>query len=483
MSKPTLVGSPAATSVENTLTMQQHTIKDKFTVTGVGLHTGARTTVTFQPAPANHGIRFKRVDLEGTPVIKADASKVVSTNRCTTIGQGDAHVATVEHALSALSGMGVDNALIEIDGVEMPILDGSAQEYTHALKAIGLEAQDAERDFFVVEKAMRYKDEETGAELVALPADDYEVTTLIDFNSPILNKQHAQMQGVAAYAEEVAPSRTFCFLRELEALHDHGLIRGGDVDNAVVIVDEVKTDTELAALAKKLGKDKFEVEKTGYLNNTELRFPNEPARHKLLDVIGDLSLVGAPIKGKIVATKPGHKANVAFAQQLRAAYQAQKKLRNVPKYDPNVAPLYTTQQIMELLPHRYPMLMLDKIIELSDQHVVGVKNITMNEHILQGHFPGNPIFPGVLQVEAMAQAGGIFALSLEDDPYGYDTYFLKIDNTKFRNKVVPGDTLMLKMVLSAPIRRGIVQMHGTAYVGNTVVSEGDFTAQIVKRSS
>ena len=463
--------------------MQQHTLKAKFSVTGVGLHTGAHTTVTLHPAAANHGIRFKRVDLANTPVIRADASKVISTNRCTTIGQGEASVSTVEHVLSALSGMAVDNALIEIDGPEMPILDGSAQEYVNAVKAIGREPQEAQRDFFVVEKAMRYKDAESGAELVALPADNFEVTALIDFNSPILNKQHAQMDNAAQYAEEVAPSRTFCFLRELETLHERGLIRGGDVDNAVVIVDEVKSEAELAELAKKLGKEQFKVERTGYLNNTELRFPNEPARHKLLDVIGDLSLVGAPIKGKIVATKPGHKANVAFAKQLRDAYQVQKKLRGVPKYDPNTPPLYNTQRIMELLPHRYPMLMLDKIIDLSDQHVVGVKNITMNEHILQGHFPGNPIFPGVLQVEAMAQAGGIFALSLEDDPFGYDTYFLKIDNTKFRNKVVPGDTLMLKMVLSAPIRRGIVQMHGTAYVGNTIVSEGDFTAQIVKRQA
>ena len=463
--------------------MQQHTLKGKFSVTGVGLHTGAHTTVTFNPAPANYGVRFMRTDLEGTPVIRAEASKVVSTNRCTTIGQGDARVSTVEHALSALSGMHVDNALIEIDGPEMPILDGSARDYAKAVKAIGLEAQEAERDYFVVDKAMRYKDDATGAELVALPAEGFEVAALIDFNSPILNKQHAQLTDTEQYAEEVAPSRTFCFLRELEALHERGLIRGGDVDNAVVIVDEMKSEEELAELAKKLGKDQFKVERTGYLNNTELRFPNEPARHKLLDVIGDLSLVGAPIKGKIVATKPGHQANVAFAKQLREAYQLQRKLRGVPKYDPNGAPLYNTQQIMDLLPHRYPMLMLDKIIDLSDRHVVGVKNITMNEHILQGHFPGNPIFPGVLQVEAMAQAGGIFALSLEEDPYGYDTYFLKIDNTKFRNKVVPGDTLMLKMVLSAPIRRGIVQMHGTAYVGNTVVSEGDFTAQIVKRQA
>ena len=483
MNKPSPISTATRPPTDNTRTMQQHTLKGKFSVTGVGLHTGAHTTVTFHPAPANHGIRFQRVDLPGTPVIRAEASKVVRTNRSTTLGQGEAEVSTVEHALSALSGMGVDNALIEIDGIEMPILDGSAQAYVHALKAIGLEAQDSARDYFTVDRVIRYKDDATGAELVALPADDYEVAVMIDFNSPILNTQHAGLTDPADYAEEVAPSRTFCFLRELEALHERGLIRGGDVDNAVVIVDEVKTEAELAALAEKLGKAQFEVNHTGYLNNTELRFANEPARHKLLDVIGDLSLVGAPIKGKIVATKPGHRANVAFAKLLRNAYQTQKKLRGVPRYDPNREPLYNTQRIMELLPHRYPMLMVDKIIELSDQHVVGVKNITMNEPILQGHFPGNPIFPGVLQVEALAQAGGIFALSLEDDPYGYDTYFLKIDNTKFRSKVVPGDTLMLKMVLSAPIRRGIVQMHGTTYVGNTLVSEGDFTAQIVKRQA
>ncbi|MCB0519009.1 MAG: bifunctional UDP-3-O-[3-hydroxymyristoyl] N-acetylglucosamine deacetylase/3-hydroxyacyl-ACP dehydratase [Saprospiraceae bacterium] len=462
--------------------MNQHTIQTAASIQGIGLHTGKEVTMTFRPAPVGHGVVFQRTDLTDKPTIKADATYVVSTLRGTTIQQGNAHVSTVEHAMSALYGLGIDNVLIEIDGPEVPIMDGSAISFVNALTKAGLEEQDEPREFVDITEPVSYYDETTGTELMALPADHFQVTTMIDFNSKILGQQYASLPGIEDFADEIAPCRTFVFLHELEYLVEHDLIKGGDLSNAIVIVDRLMNQEELDALAKKLGKPSVKIDKEGILNTIELYFNNEPARHKLLDVMGDLALVGKPIKGKIVATKPGHKANVEFAKILKKIYTEQRRLKGVPKYDPNAEAVYTAMDIANYLPHRYPFFLVDKIIEVGENYVVGVKNITINEGFFQGHFPNNPIFPGVLQLEALAQTGGILALTKVGDPGNWDTYFVKIDGVKFKHKVVPGDTLILKMELTAPIRRGLVQMHGTAYVGNRLVSEGELTAQIVRRT-
>lgn len=462
---------------------KQTTIKDTFSVKGVGLHTGRDTTMTFQPAPTGHGYKFQRMDLEGQPVIVANVSNVVSTQRGTTIKQGEAQVSTIEHTLSALMGFGVDNCLIEIDGPEAPILDGSSRLFIEELNKIGLEEQDADREYFEVEKPIKFRDEVTGTELLALPADDFEVTTMIDFNSPVLGQQYAQLKGWENYEKEIAPCRTFVFLREIEQLADSGLIKGGDLDNAVVIADRKMSEEDLQKLAKKLGKPSIKVDTEGILNTTDLRFKNEPARHKLLDVIGDLALLGCRIKGKIVAVKPGHTANVQFGKILKKHLVEQRKLKGKPKYNPSNEPVMTGQEIYKLLPHRFPFQLVDKIIELNDKVVVGIKNVTYNEPYFQGHFPNNPVMPGVLQTEAMAQTGGVLALSSQEDPFGWDTYFLKLNNVKFKRKVVPGDTIIIKCELAAPIRRGIVTMYATMYVGNNIVSEAELTAQIVKRKA
>lgn len=463
--------------------MRQHTLAGPVSLNGIGLHTGKQVTITFLPAEAYHGIKFQRIDLEGSPVIPADVSLVVATNRGTTLAKGDAHVATVEHALSALAGHQVDNVLITLDGPEVPILDGSAGPFFDAFEEVGFVEQDAEREYFEVEFPIEYRDELTGAEIVALPADQFEVTTMIDFNSKVLGPQYATMNDLSDYGGEIAHSRTFVFLHEIEKLLSMDLIKGGSLDNAIVIAERQVSEAELAMLGQRLGRDDVKVDSSGVLNTTKLKFQNEPARHKLLDVIGDLVLVGAPIKGKIVARKPGHAVNTAFAKRIKRELREQRKLRGVPRYDPTQPPIMDTVGIMGYLPHRYPMLMVDKIIELTDNTVVGVKSITFNEGIFQGHFPDNPVFPGVLQVEALAQTGGILALSITGDPGEWDMYFLKIENCKFRGMVRPGDSLILKMELLSPIRRGIVHMQGTAYVGNTVVSEGELTAQIVKRAT
>lgn len=462
--------------------MNQHTIQKPVTIKGIGLHTGHDVTMTFRPADTGHGVKFQRIDLSEKPIIKADVSQVVSTLRGTTIQQGNAHVSTVEHALAALFGLCIDNVLIEIDGPEVPILDGSAVPFVRALEEAGLAEQADEREYLEISEPIRFYDETSGSELMAMPADEFQVTTMIDFNSKILGQQYASLNNVEEFASEIAPCRTFVFLHELEYLVDHNLIKGGDLSNAIVIVDRLMNQEELDALAKKLGKPSVKIDKEGILNTIELYYNNEPARHKLLDVLGDLALVGKPIKGKIVATKPGHTANVEFAKLLKKAWIEQRRLKGVPKYDPNAEPIYNTMEVASYLPHRYPFLLVDKIIEISDNYVVGVKNVTFNESFFQGHFPGNPVFPGVLQIEALAQAGGILALNKVGDPGNWDTYFVKIDGVKFKQKVVPGDTLILKMELTAPIRRGLVQMHGTAYVGNKVASEGELTAQIVRRT-
>jgi UDP-3-O-[3-hydroxymyristoyl] N-acetylglucosamine deacetylase/3-hydroxyacyl-[acyl-carrier-protein] dehydratase len=460
----------------------QQTIKQTVSLKGVGLHTGKEVHLTFHPAPVDHGYKFQRMDMEGQPILSADVNRVVSTQRGTTIKIGEAEINTIEHALSALSGLGIDNVLIQLDGPEVPILDGSAKPFVKALQKAGIKEQEKEREYFVVEEPIFYKDEATGAELVALPHDSFEVVAMIDFNSDVLGQQYAHLNGKTDYSKEIAPCRTFVFLHELEYLFDQNLIKGGDLDNAIVIVDRTMEQDELDRIAEKLGKPSVKVDQEGILNTVKLHFKNEPARHKLLDIVGDMALLGMPIKGKIVATKPGHKANVEFTQKLKQIYREKRKLKGKPQYDPDAEPLFDSVRIASWLPHRYPFLLVDKVIELSEKHVVGVKNVTFNEQFFQGHFPNNPVMPGVLQIEAMAQTGGVLALSTVDDPGNWDTYFLKIENAKFKHKVVPGDTVLFKLELMAPIRRGICQMQATAYVGNRIVSEAELTAQIVKRS-
>jgi UDP-3-O-[3-hydroxymyristoyl] N-acetylglucosamine deacetylase/3-hydroxyacyl-[acyl-carrier-protein] dehydratase len=462
--------------------MKQSTIQKPISIRGVGLHTGKNVTLTFKPAEANHGYRFQRVDLPDQPVIPADVKLVISTNRGTTLKVGDAQVSTVEHVLSALTGLEIDNVLLEIDGPEMPIMDGTSMPFVQALQEAGTVSLDANREYYEVTEPISYKDEVTGTELLALPSDHFEATVMIDFNSSVLGQQFASLGNISDYVQEIAPCRTFVFIHELEKLLDMGLIKGGDMDNAIVIADRRMAQEDLDNLAKKMGKPGIKVDAEGVLNTVKLHFQNEPARHKLLDVIGDLALIGKPIRGKIVATKPGHTANIEFAKILKKSLLEKRRLLGVPKYDPEKEPILDINAVMQLLPHRYPFLMVDKIIEIGDMHVVGVKNVTFNEGFFQGHFPSNPVFPGVLQIEALAQTGGILALNNVPDKGNWDTYFLKVDNTKFKAKVTPGDTLILKMELLEPIRRGIVHMQGTAYVGSKIVSEAELTAQVVRRT-
>ena len=458
--------------------LKQNTLKEQFSLSGKGLHTGLNLTVTFLPAPINHGYKIQRIDMPSQPIMDAVAENVVDTQRGTVLGKGEMRCSTVEHAMAALYALGLDNVLIQVDGPEFPILDGSAELYVQAIQRVGIQEQEAPKDFYYISKKMEFRDDATGACITLLPDEDFSITSMISFDSKVLSSQFATLDNMDKFATEVAAARTFVFVREIEPLLMAGLIKGGDLDNAIVIYEHETTQDNLDKLCLLTGAEKHNASELGYLQHKPLVWENEPARHKLLDIIGDMALIGKPIKGRIIATRPGHTINNKFARMMRK--EIRKHEVQAPYYDPNKEPVMDVNRIRQILPHRYPMQLVDKVIDIRENSIVAIKNVTSNEPFFQGHFPSEPVMPGVLQIEAMAQAGGLLVLSNVDNPELYSTYFLKIDNVKFRQKVVPGDTLIFKVELVSPIRHGIGTMQGYAFIGENCVAEATFTAQISK---
>ncbi len=458
--------------------MKQLTLNGEFSVKGKGLHTGLEIEATFLPAPENHGYKIQRVGLDGEPVIDALAENVTDTDRGTVLARGDVRVSTVEHALAALYAAGVDNCLIKVTGPEIPILDGSARQFSEAIERVGLTEQSADKNFYVVKRKIEVRDPQTGAHLTVLPDNDFSVDVMISYDSPVLANQFARLENMSEFKQGISGSRTFVFVREIEPLLNANLIKGGDLDNAIVIYDKEMAQEKLDHISDLMGVERKQVNELGFINNRPLEFENEPARHKLLDVLGDTALIGRPLKGRIIACRPGHKINTTFAKQIRKEIQRQEL--QAPSYNPSQAPLMDINDIREHLPHRYPMLLVDKIIDRGETFIVGVKNVTVNEPFFQGHFPQEPVMPGVLLIEAMAQTGGLLVLATVEEPETYSTYFMKIDNVKFRQKVVPGDTLLFHVSFMTPLRRGCALMKGVAFVGDKVVCECEFMAQIVK---